>query len=390
MQRQLFAGALCAVLLAGCVVVLPQRPRPAPSAHADVILATERGMRSIVFDAHHGYLSLANTPAAGSLVLRTGPVLNRASAWTPVDLEACALGPARDGEPLRAPALARLEGKIYLFQPTFGSAKEHALCQYERAMEWFAPRDAGLRVCTGLHCERLWMSELQAYRGQLFSNAGAGLNVLASADQGRSWRALLGSVENYVCTHSAFRIVGERLLTGGECPLDAAFLRAYALAPDGVSLASSAPLPVALPALDNRNVQFIRQVGERVFVGVEGGLLRSVDGGRSFGFVIHHRLEGPHYPYVSTLLALRNRPDVLLAAGFDKATGKPYLALSRDGGARWTNVSASLPGFERAPFEGPAQVTSLIQDPLGRILLTLNLDPEARGHLVLLTLGGVD
>jgi hypothetical protein len=214
--------------------------------------------------------------------------------------------------------------------------------------------------------------------------------VLASADDGRNWRALLGRVENGACTHSAFRSIGQRLLVGGKCPLDIGFLRAYELAADGVSLASSEPLPLALPALDNRNVQFIRSVGAAVFAGVEGGLLRSTDSARSFAFVIQHPVEGPNYPYITGLLSLRGRPSVLLAAGFDKASGKAYLAISRDAGERWTDVSASLPSSDRAPLEGAAQVTSLIQDPLGRILLTLNLNQDSQGRLVLLTLGGVD
>lgn len=29
-------------------------------------------------------------------------------------------------------------------------------------MKWFAPRDQGLMVCTGLYCERLWMTDLQS------------------------------------------------------------------------------------------------------------------------------------------------------------------------------------------------------------------------------------
>ena len=385
----LAGGGLCASLLAACVVILP-RPQPAPAAQADVILATDRGMRSIVFDARGSYLSLANTATAGTQVLRTGAIVNRASVWTPLELSGCALGPARDGAPVRAPALARLDGKIYLYQPTFGSAKEHSLCQFERAMEWFAPRDEGLMVCSGLYCERLWMNELQAYRGQLFSNAGAGLNVLASADAGRSWRSLLGSVDNYVCTHSVFRIVGNRLLTGGECPLDIAFLRAYPLASDGVSLASTEPLAVTLPALENRNVQFIREAGGSVFAGVEGGLLRSSDGGLSFQYVILQPQGAPNYPSIGTPLALRNRPDVLLVGGVDKANGKPYLAVSVNGGVRWTDISASLPGYHRPGALATAQVTSLMQDQLGRIFLTLNLDQASKGRLVLLTLAGVD
>ena len=286
------AGALCALLLAGCVVYFPPRPRAEPSAHADVLLATERGMRSLVFDAHHGYLSLSNTASAPSLVLRTGAVVNRASAWLPLALEQCALGPARGGEPLRAPALARLDGKIYLFQPTFGSAKEHSLCQFERAMEWFAPRDQGLRVCTGLYCERLWMTDLQAARGQLLANAGGGVNVLASADEGQHWRALLGSVESDACTHAPFRIAGQRLLTGGACPPGSALLRAYALASDGVSLASDQPLPLVLPAHENGSVQFLGEAGGRVFAALEGALLRSTDGARSFQFVIRQLPRG--------------------------------------------------------------------------------------------------
>jgi hypothetical protein len=69
---------------------------------------------------------------------------------------------------------------------------------------------------------------------------------------------------------------------------------------------------------------------------------------------------------------------------------QPYLAISVDGGSRWSDLSASLPGDERPPGEAAAEVTSLVQDPLGRILLTLNLAPQAQGRLLLLTLGGVD
>lgn len=97
-------GALCASLLAACIVYGPQRERAAPSAHAEVLLATERGMRNIVFDARHGYLSLSNTACAGTLVLCTGQVVNRASSWIALDLEQCALGPARNGEALRSRA----------------------------------------------------------------------------------------------------------------------------------------------------------------------------------------------------------------------------------------------------------------------------------------------
>jgi hypothetical protein len=377
--------AAVATSLAACVLPLPQRPPALPSVHADVLLATERGMGSIVFDAGHSYLALSNTPHAPSMVLRSGVVVNRASQFVPLDLQACALGPARDGQAPRLPRLRRLNGRIYLFQPTPGSAKEHALCQYERALEWFAPRDDGLRLCQGVQCERLWMTELHSARGQLLSNAGAGPNVLVSADQGASWRAVIGSVERHGCEHGTFQIVGQRLFVAAACPHALAGLRAYQLAGDGVSLASGEPLPLVWPDLQGRAPGVLGQAGASVFAAVAGGLLRSADGGASFAFVIGHPRSGPHTPQVNTLLALRNREHVLLAAGTDLASGHAYLALSVDGGQRWTDVSASLPDHQRR-----ASVTSLTQDPLGRILLTLTLQAPVQGRLVLLTLGRLD
>jgi hypothetical protein len=232
------------------------------------------------------------------------------------------------------------------------------------------------------------MTDLQAYRGQWLANAGGGANVLASADGGRSWRALLGDAARAPCAHGAFALAGARLLAGGDCG-EGAFLRAYALAPDGVALASQAPLALQLPPLEGRRVRFIGQAGGQVFAALDGALLRSADGARSFHYVLRAAPDGASFPVIARVLALRHRPQVLLAGGADRATGQAYLAVSRDGGRAWTDISASLPAAGPGAA-GPARLTSLLQDRLGRIVLTLNLAPAAQGRLVLLTLTGLD
>jgi hypothetical protein len=126
-----------------------------------------------------------------------------------------------------------------------------------------------------------------------------------------------------------------------------------------------------------------------VFAGVEGGLLRSEDGGKSFKFVIRHPLSGGgNYPYIRHLLALAGKPDTLVAGGFDKATQKPYLAWSKDGGTTWTDLSTLLPGYARNLDDASvAEVTAIAQDPQGRVLVTVNESKGAQGRLVLVTLG---
>lgn len=200
---------------------------------------------------------------------------------------------------------------------------------------------------------------------------------------------VLGQFDSMVCTHQAFQVVGDRLLVGGECPLDVAYVRAYRLGANG-GLASNTPLPVTLPALENRNVQFIEQVAntQRVFAGVEGGLLRSEDGGQSFKFVIQQPVEGAKaYPYIRAFLALAGKPDTLVVGGFDKANALPYLAWSADGGNKWTDISSLLPGHARSAGDSSfAEVSSLSQDPQGQVIVTVNLKDGSEGRVLRLTL----
>jgi hypothetical protein len=397
-----FAGACAlALLLAGCGGANdPGAPPPvatqpaAPAARADVLATSAGGMDSIVFGDAAAWLSLSNTATTDAAVLRAALPLRADSTWSGVALGECGLAREDGSWPLRAPSLRMLGSGLWLFQPWFdkgaNARPEHALCALSADRSTFVPRDAGLKVCAAGTCTTLSMSDLKQVNDRLYTNAGGGQNVLASNDGGAHWRVLTGFFDQDICTHPAFEIVGDRLFVGGECPLDAAFLRAYRLAADGVSLASRDALPVALPALENRNVQFIRATSaQRVFAGVEGGLLRSEDGGKSFRFVIEHPLSGgKNYPYIRHLLALAGKPDTLVAGGFDKATQKPYLAWSKDGGTTWTDLSALLPGYVRNLDDGSAAaVTAIAEDPQGRVLVAVNEKEGAQGRLVLVTLG---
>lgn len=374
----------------------PVLEAPPQVTRLDTLYTSPRGMQSIVFNGGSAYLSLSNTSAEGSSVMKTSLPVQAGSSWTAMGLGSCAAGPSSEHLPPRAPTLKQLGDTMWLFQPWYdgpnNSAQESALCELNAQGTGFTPRDQSLRACNDYFCSTLWMTDLKLVGNRLFTNAGAGLNVFVSDNKAANWRVLLGDFDSMICTHSAFHVVGDRLLVGGECPLDDAYIRAYQLTADGSALVSKNELPVTLPELQNRNIQFIESVPgtSRVFAGVEGGLLRSDDGGRTFKFVIEHPIEGGKmYPYVHTFVTPKDNPNVIVVGGFDKQNAKPYLAWSADGGDKWTDLSSKLPGFNRTAAEGgkTSQVTSLVEDPQGRLLVTLNEDEDAKGHLMLLTLG---
>jgi hypothetical protein len=127
---------------------------------------------------------------------------------------------------------------------------------------------------------------------------------------------------------------------------------------------------------------------QRIYIGVEGGLLRSEDGGDSYKFVKRHAVDDSvSFPTITQLLAPKHDPDVVIAAGFDKVTGKAYLAWSPDRGEHWIELSSLLPGSERMNNTRSAEVTSLAEDANGRLLLTMNEEYASKGKLMQLTLG---
>jgi hypothetical protein len=364
------------------------------------ITSTPAAMQSIAFHNGAAFVSLYNGEKEGTAVLKSGLPLAKAG-WTPSNLGKCALGAVPEGHGARAPSLKEVNGRLWLLQHWEGSktVEEHSLCEADEQGAGFVPRDAGLVACHDKGCDTLSPTDIKVVRNRLIINAGAGYNIQVSEDRGVSWRVLNGDFGSMVCYDPKFEVVGDRLLIGGECPLDSAYLKAYQLTPYSLHKKSEVPLALNLPNLENRNIQFIERIAgtNRVFVGVEGGLLRSEDGGKSFKFVIHQPLSEPDvhpvrigavgepakYPYVWKILSPSNQPNTFVAAGFDKPNGRPYLVWSSDGGDTWTDLSDKLPGYAAA---AGGQVTSLVEGPQGQILVTVNEELSSKGHLMQVTL----
>jgi hypothetical protein len=229
----------------------------------------------------------------------------------------------------------------------------------------FVPLDDGLEECLGSYCAYLTASQA-AFEDDVIYLVASG-NLLASKNEG-PWVPLVGEIATQACYDPTFAVHGRRVLIGGECPLDMAYVRAGMLR-DGMLEWELEPRDVITPALENRNVQFIRFLGDGsvAIAGIEGAILRSSDGGASFDFVLHHPLDDPAiYPYVTDLLVPASG-EWLLAGGFDKANLVPYLAWSSDEGRSWQDVSHVLgpaaDGFDVLAF--------LHEEPSGRILAGL-------------------
>ncbi|MHB0970647.1 MAG: hypothetical protein ACYC7A_19185 [Thermoanaerobaculia bacterium] len=114
---------------------------------------------------------------------------------------------------------------------------------------------------------------------------------------------------------------------------------------------------------------------EDFFVGTEGGLLKSADDAGTFHWSLFRAIENAgSYPYISEILFPASKPGVVIAAGFDKATMEPWLAISSDAGSHWlggSSVLRKLAGYELST------VVFLVEDPAGRILVGL-LEAENR------------
>lgn len=388
------AGLIAATLLSACggggdSGKPGPLPTPDPVARVDILISHERAMKGLAIDDKYVYVSLNNTETEGTSMIATARAVSVKSSWQTVALGECKLPASTQPEVRRGAELKQVDGKTLLMQPAWGSADEHTLCELDQAKMTFVPKDKDFRICYATYCERMSVGDVKAVGKRWYANGGAGQNLQVSNDQGASWRPIMGTMDTMSCTHQSFELVGGRLLTGGECPLDMAYIRAYPMTADLSALASKVAEPISVPELENRNVHLIATVGksERVFIGVEGGLLRSDDGGKSFKFLFKQAMSGAAYPYVTHLLSPAGKPNVIVAGGFDKAKGLPYLAWSNDNGDKWTELSSLLPGYKRTNADATSQVSAIVEDAQGRILVTVNEDLQKKGHLVDVTLG---
>ena len=258
-------------------------------------------------------------------------------------------------------------------QTNTGPATEHTFLRSTNHGNTFTALDNGLSYCLSGYCGFLTPTVARFVDPLIFLNAGSGRNLLVTKDQGASWSALSGSIDAYVCSEPAFELIDNRVVMGGECPLDFAYVCGGTLQPDLLSWVPGGELKpvVSLPAIENRNVQFVERRGDSslVFAGIEGGLLKSTDKGTSFRFVLQYPISGAQkYPYVQQILYPQSHPDLFIAAGFDKGiTQAGYLAYSIDHGESWTDCST----LAMTPELMSKYVAFVKEDPFGRILVGL-------------------
>lgn len=271
------------------------------------------------------------------------------------------------------------EGDLYVLKETRaadGPSDDHGLLRLSSDGASLVPLDQPLEWCYGDLCQYPAGSEARFVGERIYYAAGG--NLLVSPDSGTSWKALVGFLEPAACYDLSFEISGSSLLFGGECPLDIAWIRRARLGPAGDELVGD-PVEAVTPYLENRNIQFIRQMpgSSIVFAGIEGAILRSMDGGASYEFVHRHVNGGANegkYPYVGSLLAPSRTEGVLLAGGFDKAKAleAAWLAISFDGGASWLDRSVAL----RQPDGFSADVLSFLEEDAGGRILAGLVDLE--------------
>ena len=287
--------------------------------------------------------------------------------------------------------LAYAAGSLYAIldndHPTGTGATPHSLMRSTDDGESWSPLDGALEECISGFCEFLTASQIEAVDDRLFVNAGG--NVLVSGDDGNSWNVLFGATSTgkpqaQACYDPAFAIVGRRLLIGGECPLDMAYLRTGTLRADLLGWEED-PEHAETPYLENRNVQFIRRRdGNTVFAGIEGALLRSDDAGASYRTVLFYPGDAAKYPYITHIVFPSQNPAAIIIGGFDKANGGPFLAFSSDDGETWIDQSHLLPGHDQLDWS----LSLLTETPDGQLLAGAEDDAAGRLHLFALEMIG--
>lgn len=321
----------------------------------------------IVFSDTHAFFGTDGGLFRAPLPLGSGSPVLAAFDSTPV------IGLAWSGS-----ALYAAPDNDHAKQP--GASVHSLLRSADGGTTWTAIDDQ-LEECSGAYCKRLISSQLEFVDGRLFANAGG--NVLVTADEGATWSILFGASstgrpQGQACYDPTFTLIGRRLLLGGECPLDSAYLRTGTLRPDLLGWETE-PQQATTPFLENRNVQFIRRKGstDTVFAGHEGALLRSDDAGESYRFVVHYELDAPKYPYVTQLVFPTAHPSTIVIGGFDKANGGPYLAVSLDDGLTWRDDSLLLPGIGNEAWS----VVELAESPDGRVIVAVEDDASGALHV---------
>jgi hypothetical protein len=313
---------------------------------------------SLVFDDQYAYLA---TPDG---LFRTAPTISPDSEFTFLGF---ANYPIID--------LVIHQNVLYILKeggdPRTNSLDAHSFLKSVDHGTTFIPLDEGLKYCFRDHCEYLYATRVFFRNNLIFLAAGGGNNFFVSSDEGKNWTVLYGQLSRMVCSDAAVEMTGNDVLFGGECPLDAAYLRKGTLREDMLGWTETGyPREVmGLAELENRNIMIIKHSANTPFAlaGCEGGLLKSTDLGETYQFKIKHGGSDPaaKYPYFHESLITTRYRDLVFAGGWDNRKINGYLSYSRDHGETWTDISDLVLTPEFAALD----VAFLTEDPSGRILI---------------------
>jgi hypothetical protein len=175
--------------------------------------------------------------------------------------------------------------------PRSNTLEAHSFLKSNDHGQTFIPLDESLQWCFQGYCEYMHVTTVFFRDNLMFVTSGGGNNFYVSKDEGKSWIVLMGFPEPASCSDVAVEIIGRKVLFGGECPLDFAYLGVGTLREDMLGWADGgSPRQVmGWKELQNRNVQFVQHSPNTSFAlaGVEGGLLRSSDFGETYQYKAH-------------------------------------------------------------------------------------------------------
>jgi hypothetical protein len=267
-------------------------------------------------------------------------------------------------------------GSLYVLKEsmaTQGPAADHAFLRSDDHGVTFVPLDDALQECIGGLCEFLAPTQAIFKNGVVLTNAG-GTNLFVTANNGASWTPLMGGFHRSLCSPQAFEIVNDRILVGGDCPLDFTYLKSGTLRPNLLAW-EQFPSDATTPDLQNRNVQFIKNKPNTadIFAGVAGGLLKSTDGGQSFKYVLYYPFGpggGGRFPIMRSILMPTSAAGVIVVGGGD---GRPFLAYSKDNGETWLDISTKTMSMvaDAGPAGSDYSVDFIVEDATGNIFAGL-------------------
>jgi hypothetical protein len=108
--------------------------------------------------------------------------------------------------------------------PRSNTLDAHSFLKSTDHGQTFIPLDEGLKWCFRDDCQYMYVSQVFFINNLIFITSGGGSNFYVSNDGAKSWRVLMGFSEPAVCSDVAIAIIGRKVLMGGECPLDFAYL----------------------------------------------------------------------------------------------------------------------------------------------------------------------